>query len=178
MFLNGSGENVQSLQRAFHSYLLHSFGSFGQAVSEENIFLNRSISNKNCLCQPCLLTNWHDMSYFNRGLSTDGPTKFRFIWPSGFRGEEFFYIDQSEKRIACCGNVCLRIGTKCALFIEGLPQLPPTKFWFIWRRGFRENLLDIQKQELPVTVMFVNISEENEHSLKKIFLRCFVPSVG
>ena len=62
-----------------------------------------------------------DMSYFHRGLFTDGPTKFRFIWPSGFRGEEFFLIDQSETRIACCGNVCLRIGTKCALFIEGLP---------------------------------------------------------
>ena len=114
MFFNGSGGNVQSLQRAFHSYLLQCFGSFGQAVSEENIFLNR-------LWQPYLLSNRHDMSYFHRGLFTDGPTKFRFIWPSGFRGEEFFYIDQSEKRIACCGNVCLRIWAKCALFIEGLP---------------------------------------------------------
>jgi hypothetical protein len=26
-----------------------------------------------------------------------------------------------------------------------------------------------QKQELPLTVMFVNVSEENEHSLKKTF---------
>jgi hypothetical protein len=86
-------QNEHSLKRTFHRCFLPSvgsfgqevsdekicFGSFGQAVSEENIFLNRSISNKNCLCQPCLLTNWHDMSYFNRGLSTDGPTKFRFI---------------------------------------------------------------------------------------------------
>ena len=24
------------------------------------------------------------------------PTKFQFIWPSGFRGEEFLEIDQSE----------------------------------------------------------------------------------
>jgi hypothetical protein len=28
-------------------------------------------------------------------------TKFRFIWPSNFRGEEFLEINQSETRIAC-----------------------------------------------------------------------------
>jgi hypothetical protein len=28
------------------------------------------------------------------------PTKFRFIWPSGFRGEEFLEIDQPVTRIA------------------------------------------------------------------------------
>jgi hypothetical protein len=34
------------------------------------------------------------------------PTKFQFIWPSGFRGGEFKKNDQSEKRIAC-GSPCL-----------------------------------------------------------------------
>jgi hypothetical protein len=29
------------------------------------------------------------------------PTKFQFIWPSGFRGEDFLEINQSETRIAC-----------------------------------------------------------------------------
>jgi hypothetical protein len=33
------------------------------------------------------------------------PTKVLFIWPSGFRGEEFLEINQSETRIAC--GVCL-----------------------------------------------------------------------
>jgi hypothetical protein len=28
------------------------------------------------------------------------PNKFRFIWPSGFRGEDFLEIYQSETRIA------------------------------------------------------------------------------
>jgi hypothetical protein len=28
------------------------------------------------------------------------PTKFRFIWPSGFRGDDFLEINQSETRIA------------------------------------------------------------------------------
>jgi hypothetical protein len=33
------------------------------------------------------------------------PTKFWFIWPSGFRGEDFLEINQSEKRITCGGHV-------------------------------------------------------------------------
>jgi hypothetical protein len=34
------------------------------------------------------------------------PTKFWFIWQSGFRGEDFLEINQSETRIACGGHVC------------------------------------------------------------------------
>jgi hypothetical protein len=33
------------------------------------------------------------------------PTKFRFIWPSGFRGEDFLKIGQSETKIAFAGHV-------------------------------------------------------------------------
>ena len=38
IFVNGSGRNVQSLQRTVHRFFLPSFNSFGQAVSEEKIF--------------------------------------------------------------------------------------------------------------------------------------------
>jgi hypothetical protein len=31
------------------------------------------------------------------------PTKFRFIWPSGYRGEYSLEINQSETKIACGG---------------------------------------------------------------------------
>ena len=44
----------------------------------------------------------------------------------------------------------------------------PTKFWFIWPNGFiEEEFLKSanQKQELPVAVMFVNGSGQNEQSL-------------
>jgi hypothetical protein len=34
------------------------------------------------------------------------PTKFRFIWPSGFREKGFLEINQSETRIVCGGHVC------------------------------------------------------------------------
>jgi hypothetical protein len=40
----------------------------------------------------------------------------------------------------------------------------PTKLWFIWSRGFREEDFfksTNQKQELPVSVMFVNGSRQN-----------------
>jgi hypothetical protein len=33
------------------------------------------------------------------------PTKFRFIWTSDFRAEDFREIDQSEIGIACGGHV-------------------------------------------------------------------------
>jgi len=37
MFIDGSGQNEQSLERAFHRCFLPSFTSFGRAVSEERI---------------------------------------------------------------------------------------------------------------------------------------------
>jgi hypothetical protein len=33
------------------------------------------------------------------------PTKLRLIWQSGFRGEDFLEINQSETRIVCGGHV-------------------------------------------------------------------------
>ena len=111
MFVNQSGRIQQSSQRTFHRCFLPSFGSFGQAVSEENFFLNRPIRNKNCLWQPCLLMEWDKMSNLYRGIPQMLNTKFRFIWPCGFR-EDFLEINQSETRIACGGHVCQRIETK------------------------------------------------------------------
>ena len=36
MFVNGSGQNVQPIERTAHRCFLLSFGSFDQTVSEEN----------------------------------------------------------------------------------------------------------------------------------------------
>ena len=71
MFVNGSGRNEQSLQRTFHRCFLPSFGSFGQAVSEEKIIFNQPIRNKNCLWRPCLLMDWDEMNNLYRGPSID-----------------------------------------------------------------------------------------------------------
>ena len=34
------------------------------------------------------------------------PSKFQFIGPSGFRGDDLKKINQSKTRIACGGHVC------------------------------------------------------------------------
>ena len=81
------------------------FRSFWQAVSEEKIFKNRPIRNKNCLWRPCLLMDRDKMSNLYRGPSifhrcflpnfnsfakAVSEEKILIIWPGGFRGEFFF----------------------------------------------------------------------------------------
>jgi hypothetical protein len=34
------------------------------------------------------------------------PTKFQFIWESGFRGEDFLEINLSKAKMAYVGHVC------------------------------------------------------------------------
>ena len=95
------------------------------------------------------------------------PTKFRFIWQSGFRGEDFLEINGSgrnEQSLQRTFHGCF-----------------PTKFRIIWTSGFRGEDFQKstnQKKELPVATMFVNGSVRNEHSLQKIAHRCFLPSFG
>jgi hypothetical protein len=75
------------------------------------------------------------------------PTKFQFIWQSGFREEDFFLeINQSETRIAFAGHVCKRIGTKLAIFIKDLPS-----FDSFCPSGFREDdFLEINQSETRI----------------------------
>jgi hypothetical protein len=135
MLVNGSGRNEQSLQRTFHRCFLPSFGSFGQAVSEEKflknlykrwmhfeyryLYLNKSylsfhrryfrnqpIWNKNCLWRPCLLTNRDKMSNLYRGPSIDASYQVSVHLDQRFQRRRFFKIGLSKTRIACGGHVC------------------------------------------------------------------------
>ena len=90
MFVNGSKRNEQFPQRTFHRRFLPRFSPFGQAVSEQKILKNRPIRNKNCLWWPCLLMDQNKMTNLIENLPQMLPTNFRFIWQSGFRGEDFF----------------------------------------------------------------------------------------
>ena len=85
MFANASGRNEQILQMTFHRCFLPSFGSFGQAVSEENIFKNRPIRNKNCLWRPCLLMDRDEMSNLYRGPSIDASYQISVHLAEGFQ---------------------------------------------------------------------------------------------
>jgi hypothetical protein len=45
------------------------------------------------------------------------PAKFGSIWPSSFRGEDFFNSSQSETRIALGSHICWRSSIKFLCFI-------------------------------------------------------------
>ena len=86
------------------------------------------------------------------------PTKVRLIWLSSFR-EEDCQKSANQKQELSGDHVCQRIGIKCAIFIEDLPQQLPTKFRFIWLSSLRgEDFIKSanQKEELSVQTMFVN----------------------
>ena len=85
MFVNGPGQNEQSLQRTFHRCFLPSFSSFGQAVSEEKIFLNRPFRNKNCLWRPCLLNDRDKLSNLYKGPSIDASYQVSVHLVEGFQ---------------------------------------------------------------------------------------------
>ena len=85
MFVNRSGRNMQYLQRTFHRCCLPSFGSFGEAVSEEMIVKNRSIRNRNCLWQPCLLMDRDEMSNMYRLPSIDASYQVSVHLAEGFQ---------------------------------------------------------------------------------------------
>jgi hypothetical protein len=57
MFVNWSGRIEQSLQRTFHRCFLPSVGPFGQVVSEEKIFKNRPITQKQELPVTAMFVN-------------------------------------------------------------------------------------------------------------------------
>ena len=85
MFVNGSRRNEQSLYRTYHRCFLPCFGSFVHAVSEEKIFKNRPIRNKNCLWQPCLLMDRDEMSNPYRGPSIDASYQVSVHLAEGFQ---------------------------------------------------------------------------------------------
>ena len=85
MFVNGSERNEQSLQRTFHRCFLKGFGSFGQAVSEEKIYKNRPIRNKNFLWRQCLLMDWDEMCKLSKGPSIDASYQVSVHLAKGFQ---------------------------------------------------------------------------------------------
>ena len=106
MFVNGSKRNEQFPQRTFHRCFLSRFGPFSQAVSEQKIFRNRPIRNKNCLWRPCLLMDRDKMSFFHREPSIDASYQVSVHLAKRFQRRRFLKIGQSETRIAYGGHVC------------------------------------------------------------------------
>ena len=98
MFVNGSRRNEHSLQRTAHRCFLPSFGSFGQAVSEEKNLKNQPIRNKNCLWWPCLLTDRDEMSNLYRGPSIDASYQVSVHLAKQFQRRRILKISQSDTK--------------------------------------------------------------------------------
>jgi hypothetical protein len=106
MFVNGSGQNVQSLERTAHRCFLPRFGSFGQTVSEEKNFKNQPIRNKSHLWRSCLLTDRDEMSNLYSGPSKDASYQVSVHLAKRFQRRRFLKFGQSETRIAFGSHVC------------------------------------------------------------------------
>jgi hypothetical protein len=75
-------------------------------VSEEKIFLNQPIKNKNGLWWPCLLMDRGETSNLYREPSIDASYQVSVHLAKWFQRRRFLKIGQSETRIACGGHVC------------------------------------------------------------------------
>ena len=106
MFVNESKRNEQFPQSTFHRCFLPSFGPFGQAVSEQKIFRNRPIRNKNCLWRPCLLMDRHKMSNLYREPSIDASYQVTVPLAKRFQRTRFLEIDHLGTRIAYGSHIC------------------------------------------------------------------------
>ena len=107
------------------------------------------------------------------------PSKFWFIWTSGFRGEDFFksaYEKQDLPVVAMFVNGSGRNEQSLQRTFHRcfLPNFSSFGQRFQRRRFFQKSTN--QKQEWSVAAMFVNGSELNEHSLQRTFQGCFLPS--
>ena len=80
LFVNESGRNEHYLQRTFHRCFLPSFGSFGKAVSEEQI-CQKWTNQKQALPVAAMFVNesGRNEHFFIENLPQKRPTKFRFI---------------------------------------------------------------------------------------------------
>ena len=69
----------------------------------EKIYRNEPIRNKNCLWQPCLLTDQDEMSNLNRGPFIDASYQVMFHLANRFQIRRFLEIAQPEIRTAYGG---------------------------------------------------------------------------
>ena len=110
------------------------------------------------------------------------PTKFRFIWPSGFRGEDFFR-NLPIRNKNCLWRQCLLTDwdEMCNFHrghsIDASYQVSIYLAKQFQRRFFRNQPIR-NKNCMYVVAMFVNESGRNEQSLQRTIHICFLPSFG
>ena len=139
---------------------------FGSAVSEK-IFRNRLIRNKNCLWQPCLLTDRDAILIedFPQML----PTKFRIICLNS--------LSQKSTNQKKEWSAAAMFGNESGPSKDASYQISVHLAKRFQRKRIFQKSTN-QKQELLVAAMFVNGAELNKQSLQRTFQGCFLPSYG
>lgn len=77
------------------------------------------------------LSNRDEIWKSDGGPSIDAFCNILLYLTKWLRRRIFLEIPQPETRILYAGHICLRIWTKCVLFIEDRPLMLPTKIWLI-----------------------------------------------
>ena len=101
MFVNGSGQNVQSLERIFYRCFLPSFSSFGWGVSEEKIKMWKVNGRRMPSDGKTSLCLWQG-ELKNDLQNTTQKTKDRATWTSLKTG---FYLRRSGSISSSCSLV-------------------------------------------------------------------------
>ena len=81
-----------------YRYFLPRFGSFGKVVSEEKIFRNRPIRNRNCLWRPYLLMDRDEMSNLYRGPPIDASYQILVHLAKPFQRRRFCQKSTNQKQ--------------------------------------------------------------------------------
>ena len=121
------------------------FISFGQAVSDEKLFRNRTIGKRNCLWRPCLLTNQNGMSKPYRGPSIDA--SYQVSIHMAKLSQRRFFLNRPIRNNNCLWWPCLLMDQNkmCNLYrgpaIDASYQVSIHLAQWFQRRFFRNELI-------------------------------------
>ena len=144
------------------------FSSFGKAVSEDKIFRNRPIRNKNCLWQPYLLMDWDEMSNLYRGPPIDASYQVSVHLAKRLQ-RRWFFRNQPIRNKNCLWWPCLLMDRdKMSNLYRGPPIDASNQVSVHLAKRFQRRRIlkksTNQNQELSVAAMFVNGSGRSEQS--------------
>ena len=109
------------------------------------------------------------------------PTKFRFIWTSGCRGEDLKKLTNQKQELPMVAMLANGFGhneqsLQRTFYTCCLPSFGSFGEAVLKEKIFQK--LTNQKQELPVAAMFIKGSGLYEQSFQRTLHRCFLPSFG